>query len=145
MNSAPLVSDCGKPQTASPYWTVQRSSETKINSHAYFLLPERKAMFCKNIYSFSYSYYSSCITFMFNGWLTQTSRMFEGRRKAERRGIAFVPYFVPYIFEKQTLRKYKKKHFKFTSPLNFFCLHLCFLLYLTSFSVGCFFIFCTPF
>lgn len=107
-------------QTASPCWTVQRGSKTKINSHAYFLLLEWEAMFCKNIYSFSYYYYNFCMTFMSNCWLTQTSKMFEGKRKTEGRDIAFVPYFVLFTFEKQTLHKYKRKLSKFTSPFSFF-------------------------
>lgn len=110
----------GTLQTASPCWTVQRSRETKINSHAWFLLLEGKAMFCKNIYSFSYYYYNSCLTFMSRGWLIQTFKLFEGRRKTEWRDVAFVPYFIPYTFEKQTLCKYKKKHFKFIRPFSIY-------------------------
>ena len=86
-------------------------------------------MFCKNIYSFSYYYYNSCMTFMSSGWLIQTFKMFEGRRKTEWRDVVFVPYFIPCTFEKQTLCKYKKKHFKFTRPfiIIIICLYLCFL------------------
>jgi hypothetical protein len=86
-------------------------------------------MFCKNIYSFSYYYYNSCMTFMSSGWLIQTFKMFDRRRKTERRDVAFVPYFIPCTFEKQTLCKHKKKHFKFTRPfiIIIICLYLCFL------------------
>lgn len=86
-------------------------------------------MFCKNIYSFSYYYYNSCMTFMSSSWLIQTFKMFEGRRKTEWRDVAFVPYFIPCTFEKQTLCKYKKKHFKFTRSfiIIIICLYLCFL------------------
>lgn len=56
-----------------------------------------------------------------------TSKMFEGRRKTEGRDIAFVPYFVLYMFQKQTLCKYKRKLFKFISSFIIFTFIFVFL------------------
>lgn len=127
MNSEALVSHCGKQSSKpSPCWTVQRGSKTKINSRAYFVLLERKVMFCKNIYPFSHYYYNFCMTFMFNCWLTGMSKMSEGRKQKEEI-LLLCPYSVLYSFGKQALCKCKSKLSKFAkfSAFIFIFFYIC--------------------
>lgn len=128
-NSEALVSHCGKPRSQ-PAHVGQCKGTAKPRStvvHIFYCWNEKQC-FVK-IYTLSYYYYNSCMTFMFNCWPTGRSKLFGCRRKTEK-----IVLLCPILLSTHLkIRHYANMKANNPNLLDFICFHFCFLLHLWGF------------